>query len=344
MNQLNIIELKNRISWGSVFGGVMTVLAISILLSILASSISLFKLDPLSDDPASGIGTTVGIWSAIALIVSMIAGGFIAGKLAGRDGMIHGFLVWATTLILAAIFTAMLAIGAVKMAGNVLGAASSVVGNVASGVGSVAGSGISALSDQAKGLFGEINIDTDVQSKDIPRDIRRALSKSGVKELQPEYLQKQLKGVKSDLGKSVKKVVANPKDAEDIFGDFMDRLKKRTDKITKNIDRDDVSKAIANNTNLSKAEADKAVDQYMDMLNSAQKEAQEQINNLQQTMQQATQQWNEMKHQALVAADEATDAAARSALISFFALLIAAVLCVLAGMYGSRKTQERVDM
>ena len=40
-------------SWGSVFGGVMTVLAISVLLSILNSSIGLFMFDPLSDHPVA---------------------------------------------------------------------------------------------------------------------------------------------------------------------------------------------------------------------------------------------------------------------------------------------------
>ena len=94
MKKLSFAELKGRVSWGSVFGGVMTVLAISVLLSILNSSIGLFMFDPFADNPVSGIGTTVGIGTAVALIVSMIAGGFVAGKLAGVDGLIHGFLVF----------------------------------------------------------------------------------------------------------------------------------------------------------------------------------------------------------------------------------------------------------
>ena len=81
----------------------MTVLAISVLLSILNSSIGLFMLNPLSEHPASGIGTAVGIGSAVILVAGMTAGGFVAGKLAGMDGIIHGFLVWATTLIVAVI-------------------------------------------------------------------------------------------------------------------------------------------------------------------------------------------------------------------------------------------------
>ena len=74
----NLIELKKRVSWGSVFGGVVTVLAVSILLSVLGSSIGLFLFDPFADNPVSGIGTTVGIGTAVALNVSMVAGVFVA--------------------------------------------------------------------------------------------------------------------------------------------------------------------------------------------------------------------------------------------------------------------------
>lgn len=344
MRRLSLAELKGRVSWGSVFGGVMTVLAISILLSILSTSIGLFMLDPLSDHPASGIGTTVGIGSAVAMIVSMSIGGFIAGKLAGLDGMIHGFLVWATTLIVATIIGIMMAVGAAKLTVNVLGSVSSVVGNVLSGIGSAAGSGVSALSDQAKELFGDINFDTDLKGEDIPKDIRTALTKSNIKELQPDYLQNQLSEIKDDLGKAVKQAAASPQDADNIMSKFMDKLQQRANKITRNIDRNDLAKAIANNTDLSTAEANKAIDQYLSMMNNAKIEIQQQINNLQQALQKATQEWKELKHKALVAADEASDAAARSALISFFAILIAAILCSVAGSYGSRKTQERVDL
>lgn len=344
MRRFMIEDLKDRVSWGSVFGGVMTVLAISILLSVLGSSIGLYMFDPLAEHPASGIGTTVGIWSAVALVLSMIAGGFVAGKLSGVDGMIHGFLVWATTLFLAAILGVMLTIGAAKLTVNALGAVSSVAGNVISGAGSVVGSGITALSDQAEDVFGNIDFNSDLKDGDIPQNIRTALVQSGVKELQPNYLKDQLADVKSDLSKSIKKVIANPKDADNIINGFMDRLKKRTDKITKNIDRNDLAKAVANNTNLSKAEADKAIDQYIDIINKTTAEAKQDINKLEQKLQEAAQEWKEMKHEALVAADEATDTAATSALISFFALLIAAVLCSAAGSWGGRKTQDHIEM
>lgn len=337
-------ELKKRVSWGSVFGGVVTVLAVSILLSVLGSSIGLFMFDPFADNPVSGIGTTVGIGTAVALIVSMIAGGFVAGKLAGVDGLIHGFLVWGTTLIVGAFFGVLLTVGAASLTMNALGAASSVAGGVISGTGSIVGSGVSALSDQAKELFGGIDFKVDLKDGEIPKDIRAVLAKSKVKELQPDYLQKQLENVKTDLGKSVKKAIASPEDTDEIFKNFLTRLKEQTNNWTKSIDRNDLAKALANNTNMSKAEADKAIKQYTEIMRKASTEADKQIRNLEQSLEKATQEWQEVKQNTLEAADKAADAAARSALISFFALLIGAVLCCLAGAYGSRKTQERIDI
>ena len=337
MKKLSFAELKGRVSWGSVLGGVMTVLAISVLLSILNSSIGLFMLNPLSEHPASGIGTAVGIGSAVILVAGMTAGGFVAGKLAGMDGIIHGFLVWATTLIVAVILGIFLAVGTAKMTANALGAVSSVTGSVLSGAGDAVGSGVSALSEEAKELFGKIDFNTVLKEGDMPQNIRTALAKS-------DYLKKQLEEVKEDLSKSIKTIVASPQEADETVNDFLKRLKQRTEKLNQNIDRNDLAKAIANNTNLSKPEADKMVEQYMNLIDNTRLEAAKQIDNLEASLQKAAQEWKEIKHKALVAADKATDAAARSALISFFAILFGAVLCCAAGAYGSRKTQERVDI
>ena len=335
MKKLSLADLKGRVSWGSVFGGVMTVLAVSVLLSILNSSIGLFMFDPLAEHPASGIGAAVGIGSALILLASMLAGGFVAGKLAGMDGIIHGFLVWATTLIVAAILGIFLAVGAAKMTANALGAVSSVTGNVVSGAGNVVGNGVSALSEKAEELFGKIDFNASLKEENIPQNIRTILTKSDVK---------QLEEVKDDLAKSVKAIAVSPQEADETLNGFLDRLKQRTTALNQNIDQDDLARTIANNTNMSKAEADKTVKQYMTLIENTRIEAGKQIDKLENNLQKAAQEWKEIKHNALVAADKATNAAAQSALISFFALLVGAVLCCSAGAYGSRKTQERVDL
>lgn len=336
MERLEFAELMNSVSWGSIIGGVVTVMAVSILLSILSTSLGLYKIDPQSKHPTSGVGTTVGIGTAIALIISMIAGGLVAGKLAGVDGMIHGFLVWATTLIIAIILGAMLTARAAKLTANIFGSISSLTGHILSGVGTAVGSGASALSDKAKEMFEDIDFSGKLKSSDIPEEIRTALAKSDVEELQPEFLENQLKEVKTDLGKYMKKIASHPNDAEAFINKFLDVQKERVSRITKNVDRIDVVQAIDNNTDMSKEEINKAIDQYLDSMNKVRKEAKEQVDNLERSIHKAKQEWEEMKKEALEAADKATNAAATSALISFFAILIAAVLCSVAGVYGSR--------
>lgn len=174
-----------------------------------------------------------------------------------------------------------------------------------------------------------------MKGEDLPDDIRTALAKSNVRELQPEFLQDQLGAVKKDLGRSMKKIVAHPHEASEIINNFVQSQKERVSKITQNIDRIDLVQAIAHNTDMSQIEADKAIDQYMESFNKVKKEAQEQIDNLERSLNKAEQEWNKMKHEALEAADKATNAAATSTLISFFGLLVAAVLCAVAGNYGA---------
>lgn len=253
-------------------------------------------------------------------------------------------MVWATTLIVAVVLGIFLAVGTAKMTANALGAISSVTGGVLSGAGNAVGSGVSALSDEAEKLFGGIDFNATLEEGNIPQNIRTALVKSNVKELHPDYLKKQLEEVKSDLNKSIKTIVASPQKTEETINGFLQRLKQRAEKLSRNINRDDLAKAIANNTNMSKSEADKTVEQYMNLIDNARVKAREQIDNLEANLQQAAQELKEFKHKALVAADKATDAAARSALIFIFAILVGAVLCCVAGAYGSRKTQERVDI
>lgn len=344
MEKVSYTEFKGRISWGSIIAGVVTVLAISILLSILGSSIGLFMFDPQSEHPVSGIGTTVGIWTAFALIISLAAGGFVAGKLATRDGMIHGFLVWATTIIVAIIWIACMAMGAMRMTGNILGSVSSMTGHVIAGVGSAVGNGVSDLTHEAGDILNDIGFTGEINKKEVRRDIRQALRKSGVKEFQPEYLENQMRAVRSDLNSSVRKLVTNPKEADMIINAFLDRVKTRMESAFGDVNRDDLTKAIANNSNLSKAEVDKAVDEYMDLIQTGIDEGKVQIENLQQSIEQMKQDWEQMKQEALEKAEKAANMAARSALISFFALLIGAVVCAFAGSFGIRKTREGYEV
>jgi hypothetical protein len=102
-----------NVSWGSIFAGVVTFLAVTVLLSLVTAGIGL---------GGSGIGA--GIWSVIALAIALAAGGFVAGALAVRSGLLHGFLTWATSLVVALAFTVWLGASLLGAVGGVVNSAS----------------------------------------------------------------------------------------------------------------------------------------------------------------------------------------------------------------------------
>lgn len=336
MEQVNVINNTRcrRVSWGSIIGGIITVLAVSFLLSLIGTSIGLFILDPTESEPFSGVGTSVGIWTVLSLLISLAAGGFVAGKLAARDGIIHGFLTWASSLIIAVILGTMMLSSAVKMTGNLLGSVSSVTGDILSGVGSAVSDGASEVTSLFDGM------DIDVNGGEVSQDIRQTLKETGVRELQPGYIDNQLSAVRSDLQRSVKRLAANPQQAESIIDGFTNRLQNRIDRYTSNIDREEVVTAITNSTDLSRAQAESTVDQYMQLL----QDGRNSLDNLQQAINEAKAEWKQMKQEALVKSEEVANSAAWTAIWSFLALLVGAVLAGFAGRYGATKTRQGYEV
>ncbi|MCP2638496.1 hypothetical protein K0817_018230 [Microbacterium sp. HD4P20] len=101
-----------NVSWGAIFAGVVTFLAVTVLLSLVTAGIGL-----------TGAGVGAGIWSIVALALALAAAGFVAGALAVRSGLLHGFLTWATSLVAALVLT-------VWLSASALGAVSGALGQV----------------------------------------------------------------------------------------------------------------------------------------------------------------------------------------------------------------------
>ena len=102
----------SNVSWGSIIAGVVTFLAVTVLLSLVTAGIGL---------GGSGIGA--GIWSVIALAIALAAAGFVAGALAVRSGLLHGFLTWATSLVVALALTVWLSASLLGAVGGVVSSA-----------------------------------------------------------------------------------------------------------------------------------------------------------------------------------------------------------------------------
>ncbi|HBI08481.1 MAG TPA: CAP-Gly protein, partial [Erwinia persicina] len=60
MELKNELALTKRVSWGSIIAGVVTAMAISLLLTMLGTSLGLSMLSPKSDDIVNGGDTSSG--------------------------------------------------------------------------------------------------------------------------------------------------------------------------------------------------------------------------------------------------------------------------------------------
>ena len=326
-----------RASWGSIIGGVVTVFAISIALAMLGAAIGFGMVEPLESDPLSGVGTGFTIVSAIAMIVSLAAGGYVAGRLAGRTGFIHGFLTWGTALLIGTVIGAMALGGALRIAGNAVGSIFSAAGTVASGVGQAAagaaggaGSLIERATQQLNEQFGD-----DVQA-DPGERIGQILRDTGVPELQPQYLRGQVAEARRDVSRAVGDMLDRPDNVGEIAKQLGQQLRQRAEGIADNVDREAAVTALQNNTQMTRPEAERAVDQAIAQYRESVAALERRLTQVEEDLNRLGERLEAAEQRAREEADKAAAAASRSALWAFIALVIGALVSGGAGLAGSR--------
>lgn len=138
------MDYHDRVRWGPILAGLVVAISSQLVLSALGAAIGLTSIAgsgaPRSDAPE--IGTAVGIWSIISLLISLFLGGWVTARSCGpmnrSTALLNGAILWATTL----------AISAWLLSSGVSGA----FGVVASNAGEIANQvqqGATALPDQA---------------------------------------------------------------------------------------------------------------------------------------------------------------------------------------------------
>jgi hypothetical protein len=113
------------ISWGAIFGGVISGLGSYILLALFGVAVGLTAITPETARPIGNVPIFTGIWTSISLVLAAFVGGYVAARMSGfsrlADGILHGMVAWgASTLVFAYLVT--------TSVGAVLGGAFSVFG------------------------------------------------------------------------------------------------------------------------------------------------------------------------------------------------------------------------
>ncbi|MFC5067368.1 PhnA-like protein [Flaviflagellibacter deserti] len=95
----------NQISWSAVFAGVVTALALHVILNLLGLGIGAATIEPTTGETpdAQTFSIGAGIWWTVSGILASLAGGYVAGRTSGKPkgstAGFHGFASWATTTL-----------------------------------------------------------------------------------------------------------------------------------------------------------------------------------------------------------------------------------------------------
>lgn len=312
---VNGVPLK-RISWSAIFAGVIAAVLIHLLLTLLGTAIGLSSIDPMKEqNPMDGIGTGAAIWTGISMLVSIAVGAWVSGRLAQREGMLHGLLMFGVNTLFSLWLAIMLVNYAMSGAMNVMGASLNAIG-----------SSISAVAPQATQMARDKLQENGINLDDLQNELETTLRQTGKPELQPENLQNDAQNAADSAQNQAQTTANNPQNADTDITNWVKGLITRNQDTLQAADRDALKNIIKARTGKTDAEAEQIVDQT------------------EKSYQQARQKYNELKQQAeqkaREAADKAAAATAKASWFAFFMLIIEAVLAGVMGMVG-RRTQPR---
>lgn len=99
-----VVEYHDRVRWGPIFAGIVVSIAAQLVLSALGASIGL-TAGATGISPGT-VGTGVGIWSIVSLLISLFLGSWTMASTCGpmnkKTAMLNGTILWATTLAVSA--------------------------------------------------------------------------------------------------------------------------------------------------------------------------------------------------------------------------------------------------
>ncbi|WP_414549333.1 hypothetical protein [Anabaena sp. CCY 0017] len=101
-----VAEYHDRVRWGPIIAGVLVALATQLILSSLFGAIGAGTIAgsgaPRTITP--DVAANVGIWSTIALLISLFIGGWVTARTCGpmnrNTALLNGAILWATTIAL----------------------------------------------------------------------------------------------------------------------------------------------------------------------------------------------------------------------------------------------------
>jgi ElaB/YqjD/DUF883 family membrane-anchored ribosome-binding protein len=197
-------EAIKRMSWGAVLAGAVVALSVQLLLSLLGIGIGLATVDPAAGDTpsAASFGIATGVFYAIVTLLSLFAGGWVAGRLAGMpvrtDGLLHGLVTWsvAMLLLLYVVTTSVGALvsGTLGVVGNTLQAAGQGVQQAAGAAAQteIGEEALSTIQQQARQFLGQAQQATGAQDASGLLEQVMAIAQGGLSDQEQQRMLDQI--------------------------------------------------------------------------------------------------------------------------------------------------------
>lgn len=301
-----------RVFWGAIFAGAVVAITVQLILSLLGTGIGMSTIDPLqrSSPDAATFGIGAGIWWAVSSIVSLFAGGWVAGYLAGApdktDAMLHGIVTWALATIATVYLLA-------SIVGSIVSGGASVAGTAVTAAGSAVAAAAVPAAGAAKKQLEESGISVD----SLMAQARQLLQQTGKPALQPQSLENQAQTATDQL--TSEQSTQSPEDMQSV----VQRIIKQGEATVSQADRDALINVVVARTGLSREEAQARVDNWAQGYEKARAEFQ--------------QKKAEAEQKAREVADAAAKASSQASLAAVVALLLGALAAGFGGSLAGRR-------
>ena len=291
-----------RISWGAIFAGAVVAIVLQLMLNLLGLGFGFNAINLTETSPFSGVGIGTIIWLIVATLISLFAGGWVAGRLAGMprrvDAALHGFVTWGLATLFA-IYLLTTAVGSIV---------SGVTGLVGQGL-SAAGQGVASVAPQIGDAAQEALRNQGITLQSIKQEAQDLLQQSGLEE---EVAQA------ADTAQAQAGDIAQaPANAQQNINQAIEQFLETGQAA----DRENVVNILVARTDMSRAEAQQTVEQYEQQYQQARQQVQQRLDSLRQ--------------RGIRAGGTATNVISTIGFVAFLAMLIGAAAATGGGAAGA---------
>ncbi len=255
-------EAGDRVSWSAIFAGFFCAFALQIVFTLFGIGFghSLIAAPFSGEETASP--TAGGIYWLVTGVMSLFAGGFVAGRLSGvplvPSAAMHGVVVWALATVSAAVLT-------VSTATSVVGGAASTVSQAATQVGDAVGT---MLPEDIGNVIPD-ELPQSVQQELFGRNLTISDVRREAREIATELLdQQERERAREVAGAAAADVLRTPSDAARDIQDAVDRLI-GPDRVIGEEERTELVNALQQRLDLPQGEAEAIVDRWSQQLSAA---------------------------------------------------------------------------